>query len=353
MTYKILVINPGSTTTRVSLFEDEKQVHSKKIDHSIEELSKFQNTMDQYEMRRQAVSDFLIDNQIEEKKLSAVVGRGGILQTILPGAYEVNEKMLKELKENPHMEHASNLGAWIASGIAKPLGIPAYIYDSPRSDVLSDIARISGLANLPRSATSHVLNSRAMAMRVAGKIGKNYDEVNLIVVHLGGGISMSIHEKGRIVDILSDDEGAFSPECSGKLPSRKLIQLCYSGIYKEEEMLRLLRGNGGLKSYLNTIDLREVEAQINEGNEKASFILKAMGYQIAKGIGELATVVSGEVDGIVLTGGMANSKVLTRMIQDRVTFIAPVTVFPGELEMEALANGALRILKGIEAVQIF
>ncbi|QSX08551.1 butyrate kinase [Alkalibacter rhizosphaerae] len=353
MSYKIFVINPGSTSTRVALYLDEKQLFYHKIDHDTEVLSKFKNTMEQYVMRKDAVETLLKENIVSLDELSAVVGRGGMLQTIRPGAYYVNEKMLRELEENPYMEHASNLGAKIAYGITKPLGIPAFIYDSPRADVLTEIARISGLANFPRTATSHVLNSRATAMKAAEQIGKLYEEVNLVVAHLGGGISMSVHRKGQIVDILSDDEGPFSPECSGKFPARELIRLCYSGIHTEKEMQRLLRGNGGLKSYFNTIDLREVESWMEEGDGEASLVFQALGYQIAKGIGELSTVVAGKVDGIVLTGGMARSEALTRLVEERVKFIAPVIIFPGQLEMEALAGGALRILEGKEEVQNF
>lgn len=353
MSQKILVINPGSTSTRVALFHDEHQVMYDKIDHSAEELNKYDTTMEQYDMRTKAVWACLDRNHVDIKELTAIVGRGGMLRSIESGAYQVNEAMLEELAKRPYMEHASNLGAGIAHSIASTLGLPSFVYDSPRSDVLTPIARISGLANFPRTATSHVLNSRAAAMKLAEKLGKKYEEVNVVVAHLGGGISMSVHEKGRIVDILSDDEGPFSPECSGKFPARELIRMCYGGLHTEKEMLRLLRGDGGLKSYLNTVDLREVEQRIQDGDGEASLIFQAMGYQIAKGIGELSTVVEGEVDAIVLTGGMAQSVALTKMVSKRVTFIAPVEVFPGQFEMEALAMGALRVLQGREVAKSF
>lgn len=348
MTYKILAINPGSTSTKISLYEDEKEIFTKTLEHPVEEIEKFDKVIDQFEMRKDVVLSFLKEKNFDIKELSAVVGRGGMLPPVRSGAYEVNELMLKTLREKPYMEHASNLGAPIAYEIAKDAGVKAYIYDSVRTDELNEIARISGMPDLPRTSTSHVLNSRAMAIKVAQKYGKRYNEMNFIVAHLGGGISLSVHEKGRIVDIVSDDEGAFSPEAAGRVPCRSLIELCYSGKYSKKDMLKKLRGNGGLKAYLGTTDARQIEKMIEDGDEKARVVYEAMAYQVAKSIGELATVVEGNVDVIILTGGIAYSEMITSWIKKRVKFIAPVEIMPGQNEMESLAYGILRVLRGEE-----
>lgn len=353
MTYKILAINPGSTSTKIAIYEDERELFTTSLEHSPEEIEKYDSIQDQFEMRRDAVLNFLEEKGFDIRELAAVVGRGGMLPPVKTGAYEVNELMLKTLRERPYMEHASNLGAPIAYEIAKAAGVKAYIYDSVRADEMTDIARISGMPDIPRMSTSHVLNTRAVAMKVAKKYGKRYDEMNFVVAHLGGGISLNVHEKGRIVDIVSDDEGAFSPEGSGRVPCRLLIELCYSGKYDKKAMLKKLRGNGGLKAYLGTTDARKVERMIEAGNEKARLVYEALAYQVAKNIGELATVVSGKVDAIILTGGLAHSKMLTSWIIKRVEFIAPVEIVAGENEMESLAYGILRVLRGEEEARIY
>ena len=271
-----------------------------------------------------------------------------MLQSVKSGAYVVNELMLDILKNRPIMEHASNLGAPIAYEIAKAADVKAYIYDSVRTDELNDIARISGMPDISRTSTCHVLNTRAMAMKLAKKYGKKYEDMNFVVAHLGGGVSLNVHEKGKIVDIVSDDEGPFSPERAGRVPCRELIELCYSGKFDKNTMRKKLRGNGGLKAYLGTMDAREVEKMIKNGDEKARIVYEAMAYQVAKSIGELATVVEGKVDAIILTGGIAYSEMMTSWIKKRVEFIAPVEIMPGENEMESLAYGILRVLRGEE-----
>lgn len=348
MTFKILAINPGSTSTKIALYEDEKRILGETLEHSVEEIAKFERVQDQFEMRKEAVLLFLKENDFDINKLSAVVGRGGMLPPVKSGAYEVNEAMVNRLKNNPVVEHASNLGALIAYEIAKPLNILACIYDSVAVDEIDNIARISGMPDIPRTSFSHALNSRAMAIKVAKKYGKEYKDLNFIVAHLGGGISLSVHKKGRMIDIIADDEGPFSPERAGRIPCKKLIDICYSGDLDKRTMQKKLRGNGGLNAYLNTIDAREVEIMINNGNEEARIIYEAMAYQIAKGIGELATVVEGEVDAIVITGGIAYSELITSWIKRRVEFIAPVEIMAGENELESLALGALRVLKDEE-----
>lgn len=348
MNYKILAINPGSTSTKIALYENENEIFCKTLEHPVEQTEKYNKVQDQFEMRKEVVLSCLKENGYDVFELSAVVGRGGLLPAVQSGAYKVNGIMVDRLKNNPVIEHAANLGALIAYEIANSANISAYIYDSVRVDELEDIARISGMIDIPRTSSSHALNCRAMAMKVAKKYSRKYSDMNFIVVHLGGGISLSVHEKGRMVDIISDDEGPFSPERSGRVPCSALIDLCYGGKYDKDTMVKKVRGNGGLKSHLNTTNVRDVLKMIDNGDEKAKLILEAMAYQVAKGIGELATVVYGKVDAIVITGGIAYSDIITSWIKKRVEFIAPVEVMPGENEMESLALGTLRVLKGEE-----
>lgn len=348
MNYKILAINPGSTSTKIALYENEKEVFCKTLDHPAEEIEKYENVAAQFDMRKEVVLSFLKENGYKVNELAAVVGRGGMVPKVESGAYKVNETLVDRLKNKPMFEHASNLGALISHEIANSIGVSAYIYDSVRVDELKDIARISGMSDIPRTSTSHALNSRAMAMKVAKKYGKKYNDMNFVVAHLGGGISVSVHEKGQMVDIMADDEGPFSPERAGRIPCKALIDLCYSGKYDKKTMNKKLRGNGGLKDYLNTVDARDVEKMIGNGDEKAKLVYEAMAYQVAKGIGDLATVVKGKVDAIVITGGIAYSTMMTGWIKERVEFIAPVEIMPGENEMESLALGILRVLKGEE-----
>ncbi len=348
MSYKILAINPGSTSTKISLYENEYEIFTKKFEHPLEIIEKYDSVEEQLKMRKQLVIEFLKEKGVDIKKLSAVVARGGMLPPVKSGAYIINDLMIDRVLNRPVMEHASNYAAPIAYDIAKEAGVESYIYDCVVTDELTDIARISGMPELPRTSTSHVLNTRAMAIKAAGERGKKYDDMNIIVAHLGGGISINLHVGGKIVDLVSDDEGPFSPERAGRVPCRELINLCYSGKYDKKTMQRKLRGNGGLKAYLNTIDAREVENMISDGNEKAKLVYEAMAYQVAKGIGELSTVAEGNVDLIILTGGIAYSKLLTDLIVKRVGFIASVEILAVENELEALALGALRVLNGEE-----
>ncbi|AET69826.1 butyrate kinase [Desulfosporosinus orientis DSM 765] len=351
MDYLILAINPGSTSTKIALYANEKEIFVKTIEHPAYEIAKYNKVSEQFEMRKEMVLTFLKNNGFETGQLSAVVGRGGMLPSVKSGAYRVNNQMVERLKNNPITDHASNLGALVAYEIANSAGIPSYIYDSVRVDELEDIARISGMPDIPRTSTSHALNSRAMAIRAAKKYGRKYSDMTFIVAHLGGGISLSVHAKGSMVDIIADDEGPFSPERAGRVPCKDLIDLCYKVKYDRTTMQKKLRGNGGLKAYLGTTDARIVENLIEDGNYEAKLIYEAMAYQVAKGIGELATVVKGKVDRIILTGGLAQSPLLTKWIKDRVEFIAPVEIMPGENELESLAFGALRVLEGKEELK--
>ncbi len=351
--YKILAINPGSTSTKVALYEEEKLIFSNSIPHSAESLAEYPGISDQREMRGDVVKLLLKLHEERLHNLSAVVGRGGLLPPVSAGAYLVNPQMVDTLLHRPVLEHASNLGGVIAYEIAAPLGIPAMIYDPVTVDELEPIARIAGLASMQRIAVAHNLNIRATAMKYAKQQSKTIADMNLIVAHLGGGITMTLMKEGRMVDIVSDDEGPFSPERSGGLPIFELLKLAYSGQYDHKSLVRLLRGKGGLASHFGVNDAREIERRIAAGDQKAALVYEAMAYNIAKNIGKLAAAAGGRVQSILLTGGLAYSRMLTGWIVERVGFIAPVCILPGENEMEALAFGALRVLRGEEQAKTF
>ncbi len=346
MDYKILAINPGSTSTKIAIYQNENELSKTNITHSNEELEQHKSIPDQYEMRYKAIMAFLKENNFNVAELSAVVGRGGLLPPVQSGAYQVNDLMVERLKNNPVVHHASNLGAMISLAIAKEIGVNAYIYDSVAVDELNDIARITGMVEVKRKSLVHALNMRAVAINVAKAAGKDYQDTTAVVAHIGGGISLSVHKDGKMIDIVSDDEGPFSPERSGRIPAKDLLGLCYKN--EISVMKKKLRGKGGLTAHLNTNNALDVEAMIKAGDENAKLVYEAMAYQIAKSIGELATVINGNVDHIILTGGIAYSKMITNWITDRVSFIAPVIVSAGENELESLAMGTLRVLKGEE-----
>jgi butyrate kinase len=333
------------------VYEDERELYCETIDHPDEELAAFDAITDQFEYRRNLILNRLKEKGYDLAGFAAVVGRGGLLPPVQSGGYLVNQTMKNRLTDGSLLPHASNLGALIADAIASPLGIPAYIYDSVASDELNDIARITGVPEIIRQSFTHVLNTKAMARKVAAKHGKRYEEMNFVVAHIGGGVSVNAHEKGRIVDVITDDGGPFSPERAGSIPLSYIVEMCYSGKYEKKALSKKLRGLGGLKAHLGTSDCREVEKRIAEGDVKAKAVYEAMAYQISKGIGEMSPVLSGDIDAIILTGGAANSKMLTGLIAERVKFIAPVEIVPGENEMESLSLGALRILRGEETAR--
>ncbi len=343
---KVLAINPGSTSTKIAIYDETGELFKKNVEHSAAELEKFPRIADQYRMRFESIAATLAESGIGEGELAAVVGRGGLLPPVRSGAYRVNEAMVDRLVNRPLVDHASNLGGAIAYHIAQARGIPAFIYDSVAVDELEDVARITGLAEVRRKSFSHALNMRATAIKCATALGRPYSELTLIVAHLGGGITLSVHSGGRMVDIVSDDEGPFSPERAGRLPWKDVVELCYASDMKTIQ--KKLRGKGGLVSHLGTNSTLEVEAMIAKGDARARLVYEALAYQVSKGIGELATVVDGKVDRIALTGGIAHSALMTGWIRQRVGFIAPVEVYPGENELESLANGALRVLRGEE-----
>lgn len=352
---KLLAINPGSTSTKIGVYDDEKLVFEETLRHDVEELSKYSRIIDQYQFRKDIIVKALDKNKIPVASLDAVVGRGGLLKPIEGGTYEVNEAMLTDLKEAKRGEHASNLGGIIAFEIAREAGARAFIVDPVVVDEMQDVARISGLKEIERISILHALNQKAVAKRYARENGRKYEEINLIVTHLGGGISVGAHRKGRIVDVNNalDGEGAFSPERSGGLPVGDLVKLCFSGKYKQEEIKKMIKGKGGLVSYLGTNDGREVVKRIEEGDRHAELVYKAMAYQVSKDIGACAAVLKGEVDQIIITGGIAYDNMFTGWIKDRVEYIAPVTVYPGEDELQALAEGGLRVLRNEESPKIY
>ncbi len=350
MIYKLLMINPGSTSTKIGVYEDEKEVLVETLRHSSEEIGKFQDIFEQFNFRKEVILNVLKEKNFDINTLDGVVGRGGLLKSIEGGTYAVNEAMLSDLKIGVQGQHASNLGGIIANEIAKSLDIPAFIVDPVVVDVMMDVARISGMPEIERKSIFHALNQKAVAKRYAKENGKNYEEINLIVAHMGGGVSVGAHKNGRVVDVNNalDGEGPFSPERSGGLPVGDLSKMCFSGKYTLEDIKKKINGQGGFVAYLNTNDAKEVIDKAQAGDEKYKLIFEAMGYQVAKEIGKCAAVLKGKVDAIILTGGIAYGKPMVSYISERVEFICPVVVYPGEDELLALAEGGLRVLRGQE-----
>ncbi len=353
--YTILTINPGSTSTKLAIFKNEDAVFTETIRHSAEELAKYPHIIDQYEFRKDAVLKLLNGRGYPVSGLDAVVGRGGLLKPIPSGTYLVNDRMIGDLKVGVQGEHASNLGGLIASEIAKKADIPAYIVDPVVVDELDDITRISGMPELPKACIFHALNQKAIARQAAHDLGRPYQDLDLIVVHLGGGISVGAHHGGKVIDVNNalNGEGPFSPERTGGLPVMQLVDLCYSGKYTQQEMHKKVVGKGGLVAYLGTNDAQEVQKMIREGSEKAKLVYEAMAYQVAKEIGAMAVVLKGHVDAIVFTGGIAHDEMFVGWIKDRVRFIAPIMCYPGEDELAALAKGGLRVLRGEEQYKVY
>jgi butyrate kinase len=348
--YRILAINPGSTSTKIAVYENEHLVFKNSIKHDTTTISSFKRIYDQLSFRKEAVLKTLTDENIKLHTLDAIVGRGGMLKPIEGGTYLVNQTMIDYMKEAPRGEHASNLGCVIAKELADTVGIPAYIVDPVAVDEMEDIARFTGMPEIKRQSLFHALNQKAVALKAAQQLQKSYDNLNLIIAHLGGGISVGVHQYGRVIDVNNalDGDGPMSPERSGSVPIGPLYKMAMSGQYTLPEIKRKNYGNGGLVAHLGTNDGYEIEQRIKAGDQKAKFMVEVMCYQIAKEIGSGATVLCGKVDAIVLTGGLAYDSFIIDEISKRVQFIGPVLVFPGEDEMEALALGALRVLTGNE-----
>ena len=353
MSYRQLILNPGSTSTKVAVYDDERPVFVRSISHDNRDLAPFPTLNDQLEYRVALTRAALAQESIQLSSLSAVIGRGGIIPGIVAGGYEVDDTLVDCLKNYPVFDHASNLGGMMAQAFAQPLGIPAYIYDAVTSDELLPEARVTGFKEVTRTSFCHVLNARATAHKYAQARGKKYEDMNLVVAHLGGGISISAHSHGRIIDSVSDDAGPFSPDRSGSLNMFYVVELCYSGKYTKSQMLKKLRGEGGMSDLLGTHDCREIERRIQNGDEFAALVYKAQALQIAKGVGIMLGCFNELIDAVILTGGLANSKMLTDMVIGYLHNLVRVVILPGENEMEALALGGLRILNGQEKARTY
>lgn len=354
MNFKILAINPGSTSTKVALFDEERPLLDLTLRHSSEELARFSTIVDQLDWRREMILKALAEQSFDLHELSVVIGRGGLLKPIPSGVYEVNDAMKRDLCRAQE-EHASNLGGLLASDIAAMIGVKAYIADPVVVDEMDDIARISGLPECPRRSIFHALNQKATARLHCERTGITYEDANLIVVHLGGGISVAAHRKGRVVDVNNtlDGDGPFAPERAGTLPSSAVADLCFSGKYTRHEIQKMLAGKGGMVAHLGINSVQEATKLIAQGDQKVERIIDAMSYNVSKEIGAMSAALSGKVDAIVLTGGIANNVSFVDSIIQRCTFIAPIAVYPGENELEALCSNALRVLRGSVTPQIY
>ena len=346
---KILVINPGGTSTKIAVFEDEKELFKENITHTGEELKVYPHVFDQFAFRKELILKAVEKAGFDISTFSAVAGRGGLMNPIPGGTYTVNDRMVDDLRNAVHGEHPSNLGAVLAREIGETIGAPSFVVDPVSVDELMPKARVSGISDLERPSWFHALNHKAVARWAAERVGKKYEDCNLIIAHLGSGNSVVAHKKGQMVDGSGGrTNGPFSPERSGGLPTYPLVQLCYSGKYTHEEMVAKLSSVGGMYDYLGTKDAQEVERRMAEGDEKAKLVYEAFVYSVAKEICSYAPVFDGQVDRVVLTGGIAHSKYVAEQVGRMTGFLAPLEVVAGEFEMEALALGALRVLKGEE-----
>ena len=345
---RILVINPGSTSTKIAVYDDESPMLLRNIQHPADELCRFEEVTDQYDFRKRLVIDELQKMNVPFE-FDAVIGRGGLAKPVEGGVYEVNDQMLHDARNSTLHKHACNLGCIIAYEIAREIpSCRSFIADPGVVDELSDLARISGSPLMNRICIWHALNQRAIARRFANEIGKEYEDLNLIICHLGGGISIAAHDHGRAVDANNalDGEGPFSPERAGSLPAADLIRLCFSGRYTESQLLKRVAGQAGLMAHLGTNDMKVIEQRIANGDKHAELIVDAMLYHTAKNIVAEGAVLKGKVDAILLTGGLARSQYVVKRLRERIDFLAPTYCYPGEDEMEALAQNALAVLRG-------
>lgn len=351
--FQVLVINPGSTSTKIGVFKGEQLIMESTIRHATEEIAQFPSIIEQYNFRKEAILQVLRDEGIDVSTLDAVCGRGGLLRPIEGGTYGVNEAMIADLRKGYSGQHASNLGGILASEIATGLEIPAFIVDPVVVDELAPLARISGFSLIERKSIFHALNQKAVARRHAKQVGKKYEDLRLIVTHMGGGITVGAHAGGKVIDVNNGlhGDGPFSPERAGTVPTGDLVELCFSGNYFRNEVMKSLVGEGGLVGYLGTNDAVVVEKRIATGDELAKLVYEAMAYQIAKEIGSAATVLEGRIDAIILTGGLAYGKEFIKLITDKTDWLADITVYPGEDELQALAEGAIRVLSGEETAR--
>ena len=350
--YKILSVNPGSTSTKFAVYEDEKLVCLHTIRHSADDLKSFKSLLEQHEFRKNLMVDYLAKDGIDITELSAVVGRGGLVRPLESGVYSVNDKYVDDLKTRYSAEHASNLGGVIAREIAETIpGCLALIADPVVVDEYQDVARISGLPQIPRRSMFHALNHKAIARKYAAANGTTYEKLNLVIAHMGGGISVAAHRLGKVVDSNQglDGYGPFSPERAGTLDAGQLVDMCFEGKYTHDEIRKLLVGNGGLMAHLGINDTKVILQMVESGDKKARLVLEALAYNVAKEIGAMLAVLHGEADAVILTGGIAYSKFVVEYIKKMISPIIKVTVYPGEDEMESLAMSGLRVLRGEEA----
>lgn len=346
--YNILTINPGSTSTKIALFKDNELEFEQVLRHPEEELGQFKKLGDQYEYRKEKIENFLKEKNVDVKNLDAISCRGGLIGPIPSGTYTINEDLFERLSTN--VVHASNLAGIIGYNMSKELGIPSYITDPVTVDEMEPIAKITGIPGIERKSKFHALNQKAIARRAAQQLHRRYDESNFIVIHIGGGISIGAHHNGKIIDVnnVIDGDGPMAPTRAGSIPVEGVIDLCFSGKFTRSELKEYVSQRAGLLAYLGTSDVRDVQEMMEQGNEEAKMLYEAMAYQISKNVGAMATVLKGKVDAIVITGGVAYSKQFVRLLKERIDFIGEVIVIPGEEEMLALAEGALRVLSGEE-----
>ncbi len=354
-TYTILAINPGSTSTKIAVYQNEILEFDEVIRHPAEETATYDAIYDQFDFRKNVILKVLEDKNVDLNQFDAVVGRGGNMKPVAGGTYRVNERMIEDLRVGVMGQHASNLGGVLAHEIAEVYGLPAFIVDPVVVDEFEDFARISGMPDIQRKSKDHPLNQKSVARQAAVEMGGEYKDFNFLVAHLGGGISVGVHKKGKIIDVNNalDGDGPFSPERAGGLPVGSLVDLCFSGKYTQKEIMKKIVGNGGLMAYLGTNDGREIQLRIQAGDDYARLIYQAMAYQIAKEIGAGATVLKGNVDAILLTGGIAYDGICMEWIRERVSFIAPVKIYPGEFEMIAMTRGVLRVFRKEEAEKTY
>ncbi len=348
----ILTINPGSTSTKLAVFRAEERIAQENLSHSSQDLAQYKKVTDQSPFRSALVFEFLTKNNLKAQDLAAVVGRGGLLTPMPSGTYHVSQAMIDYLQLNI-LEHASNLGALLARDVAAAGGIPAFIVDPVVVDELDDVARITGIPEIKRISIFHALNQKVIAREAAKSLGKPYNECRLIVAHLGGGISVGAHQSGRVIDVNNalNGDGPITPERAGSIPSWGLVELALSGRYPREQLKKMITGQGGMVAHLGSNDVRETVRRIQNGDSHALLIYQAMAYTIAKEIGAMAVALSGKVDAVVITGGIAYNTDFVALIKERTSFIAPFLVYPGEDEMSALAKGALRVLNGEETAK--
>lgn len=345
--YKILAINPGATSTKIGVFENEKELFSETIRHDRKEISKYSNPIEQYFFRKEIILDTLKKQNVNLNELSAVVGRGGPFNPLKGGVYKVNKKMIDDIKNNNiQAQHISIIGCLLAKEIAEPLNISSFIVDPVSVDEFIPVAKLSGLPELPRKSLSHALNMKMVGRKLAKQIGKKYEDLNLIIAHLGGGISISPHKNGKIIDANNaNDGGPMSPQRAGTLPITGLIELCFSNKYTKKDLLKKVLKNGGLTAHCGTDDLRVVLKKIEDSDDNAKLVFNSLVYQISKEIGAMAVVLKGKVDFIIITGGMAYQDKLINEIKKYISWISEVKIFPGEDELEALTLGTLMVLR--------